>query len=230
MRLARHFTAFAALLLAAGTAAAQSRDGEWVSYREAYRAMVVFEKYGGPKNLIQNQLQVAPKDRGASADGLQLALSGKATQLTLPLDATGRARLPLLKAAYDENAVLVLSRAGGQFLLRTRVSIVVRPDGVYDGAELRAGCEQALGYARYADRSLGGKQCAAVRFVFPKKAEASVRVRKPHAAEAALPLAEGIAFEGDTEAGFPTVTYRLVAERVQVLTNQPPLAIVPLFE
>ena len=43
-----------ALLLLAGVAAAQAPDGDWVSYRDAYRAMVVFEKYGRPKHLIQN--------------------------------------------------------------------------------------------------------------------------------------------------------------------------------
>lgn len=229
MRPARHLIAFAVLLLTAGAAGAQARIGEWLSYRDAYRAMVVFEKYGGPKSLIQNELQVAAKDSGG-ADGLQLALSGKSSQINLPLDATGRTNLPLLKAAYDENAALVLNRKNGQFLIRPRLSIVVRPDGVYDGAELRAACEQALGYARYADRSLGGKQCAAVRFVFAKKGEASVRVRRGQGLEAALPAVEGVAFEGDADDRFPTVTYRFGPERVQVVTNNPPLAIVPLFE
>jgi hypothetical protein len=228
MRPARHLIAIAVLLLAVGAAGGQARDGEWVSYRDAYRAMVVFEKYGGPKNLIQNELQVAPKDNGGGA--LQLTLSGKSTQINLPLDATGRTNLPLLKAAYDENAALVLNRKSGPFLIRPRLSIVVRPDSVYDGAELRAACEQALGYARYADRSLGGRQCAAVRFVFAKKGEASVRVRRGQGAEAALPVAEGLAFQGDADAGFPTVTYRFGPEQVQVVTNNPPLAIVPLFE
>lgn len=228
MRPARHLIALATLLLTAGAAGAQARDGEWVSYRDAYRAMVVFEKYGGPKSLIQNELQVAPKDNGG-LDGLQLALSGKSTQINLPLDATGRTNLPLLKAAYDENAALVLNRKSGAFLLRPRLSIVVRPDGVYDGAELRAACEQALGYARYADRSLGARHCAAVRFVFGKKGEASVRVRRGQGVDAALPVVEGVAFQGDADGGFPTVTYRFGPEQVQVVTNNPPLAIVPLW-
>ncbi|RYF05496.1 MAG: hypothetical protein EOO78_00995 [Oxalobacteraceae bacterium] len=46
------------LLLGAGQARAQLQDGEWASYRDAYRAMVVFEKYGGPKHLLQNQLHL----------------------------------------------------------------------------------------------------------------------------------------------------------------------------
>ncbi|TFW27352.1 hypothetical protein E4O92_24325 [Massilia horti] len=202
----------------------------WVSYRDAYRAMVVFEKYGGPKNLIQSEMQVAPRDRDGGGEALQLTLTGKSTQLNLPLDPTGRTSLPLLKAAYDENAVLVLSGKDREFVVRSRVSIMVRRDGVYDVAELRQACEQALGYARYVDRSFGGRQCVGVRFVFPKKADANVRVRKAQGDEIALPVGEGVAFQGDADAAFPIVSYRFTAERVQLVTSRAPLAIVPLFE
>lgn len=229
MRIARHLIASAALLLAAGHAAAQGH-GMWVSYRDAYRAMVVFEKYGGPKNLIQNEMQVTPRDRDAGGQAMQLTLTGKSTQLNLPLDPLGRTSLPLLKAAYDENAVLVLSGKDREFMVRSRVSIMVRRDGVYDVAELRQACEQALDYARYADRSLGDKQCVAVRFVFPQKTDANVRVRKAQGGDIALPAGEGIAFQGDVDAWFPTVVYRFTAERVQLVTSRAPLAIVPLFE
>jgi hypothetical protein len=226
MRLARHLTLIATLLLTAGTAAAQSREGDWVSYRDAYRAMVVFEKYGGAKNLIQNQLQVAARDGAGPA---QVLLSGKATQLNLPLDPLGRTTLPLLKAAYDENATLVLADKGRQFAVRPRVAVALRADGIYDTAELRAACDQALGFSRYADRSFGAKQCAGVRFVFAKKGEAPVRLRRG-ATEALLPAVDGVAFQGDVDAGFPTVTYRFSGERAQVLTAKAPLAIVPVFE
>ena len=57
----RRCPVFAVSLLAAGVAGAQVPDGEWVSYRDAYRAMVVFEKFGGPKHLIQNHFQVMPR-------------------------------------------------------------------------------------------------------------------------------------------------------------------------
>ncbi|MDB5755009.1 MAG: hypothetical protein JWR56_1437, partial [Massilia sp.] len=89
MALFRHFTLFTALSLAAGIAAAQAPDGEWVSYRDAYRAMVVFEKYGKPKHLIQNHYQVMPREKGVPAEGLRLTLQGKTMQLNLPLDAAG---------------------------------------------------------------------------------------------------------------------------------------------
>lgn len=230
MRLARHLTSSIALLLAAGGAAAQARDGAWVSYRDAYRAMVVFEKYGGPKSLIQNELQVIPAAKGAAPEGLQLTLAARSARLHLPLDATGRAIFPLHKAAYDENAALVLDPLGGQFTVRPRVTVVLRPDGVYPVAELRAACEQARGYARHINAPAA--PCAGVRFVFQKRAaDAGVRVRKADGAEFALPLVDGPAFAGDADALFPTATYRFGSdERAQLITFNPPLAIVPLFE
>ncbi|WP_229425531.1 hypothetical protein [Massilia sp. Se16.2.3] len=169
MPLARHLS-ICVLSLCATSASAQLRAGEWVSYRDAYRAMVVFEKYGGAKNYLQSQLQVAPQDRSVSFDGLQLTLAGKTNQVNLPLDPLGRAAFPLLKAAYDENVALLLSRKIGSFTVRPRVSIALQADGLYEDSELRAACEQALGFARYGDGSLRSRQCGGVRFVFAKRA------------------------------------------------------------
>jgi hypothetical protein len=230
MRPARQFTASLALLLAAGSAGAQAHDGDAVSYRDAYRAMVVFEKYGGAKNLLVSQLQVAPKERAALAEGLQLLLSGKSTQLNLTLDPLGRTVFPLQKAAYDENAGLFLNRKGLAFSLRPQVSIAVRPDGVYELADLRAACGQALGFARYVDASQRARQCAGVRFVFAKKSEGGARLRRPDSQEQVLPVANGAA--GDPDEGFPAVTYRFGAgaERGQIATYNAPLAILPILE
>lgn len=228
----RHLAALSVLLLAAGGAAAQAPDGEWVSYRDAYRAMVVFEKYGRPKHLIQSHYQVMPREKGGSVEGLRLALVGKSTQLNLPLDATGRAVFPLLKAAYDDNAALVLNRKVSQYVLRPRVSVAVRPDGVYEAAELRAACDQALGFARYADASARSLTCAGVRFGFARAgAMPVVRVRSGEASSM-LPVAEGSIFPDDRDDGFRTVLYRFgdTPARGQVLTQDAPLAIAPVFE
>jgi hypothetical protein len=224
-----------ALLLTAGStgsAAADVRAGEWVSYRDAYRTMVVFEKYGGPKNLLQSQLEVQPREHGVSLDGVQLVLAGKANQLNLPLDPLGRAVFPLQKAAYDENAALLLNHKGLAFSLRPRVTIAPRADGVYDTAELRAACDQALGYARYVDASQRGRQCVGVRFVFPKKSDVGARVRRADGREHALAAAPGAAFAGDADDGFQVVNYRFGpdGERAQVTAYDAPLAIVPVFE
>lgn len=215
------------LLQVTSLSAAGALEGEWVSYRDAYRAMVAFDKYGGAKNLIGSELQVLPKEQG---DNLQLTLAGRNTHLTLPLDATGRTVFPLLKAAYDDNAVLAINHKDAPFALRPRVTINVRPNGIYDSAELRAACEQALGFARYVDASARDRQCVGVRFVFDKKAGSGlVGLRHADGSTNALPAVESDAFDAGNP--LPTVTWRFNgAEHVQVLTTTAPLAIAPLFE
>jgi hypothetical protein len=232
MPLASHLTTCCSLALIALSACAPVRAGDWVSYRDAYRAMVVFEKYGGQKHFLQSQLQVAPQERGTSLDGVQLTLAGKTNQVNLPLDPLGRTAFPLLKGAYDENVALILSRKIGGFSLRPRVSIALQADGVYEDGELRAACEQALGFARYGDGSLRTRQCGGVRFVFAKRAaEIGVRVHRPDGSDASLAVTTSAAFPGDADDGFPTVLYRFTgSEKVQLVTAYPPLAIVPFFE
>ena len=232
MAIQRHLSTVVALLLAAGSATAQVRAGEWVSYRDAYRAMVLFEKYGKPKNLLQSHLQIMPREKGGTAEGLQLTLSGFSTQLNLPLDPLGRTVFPLLKTAYDENAALVLNRKVSQYAFRSRVSLLVRPDGVYEAPELRAACEQALNSERHLDASLRNKHCVGVRFVFAKKGvEPGVRLRNG-GDQGSLPVLEGAAFGDDPEDGFKTVTYRFAdgQDKGQVVTQNAPLAIAALFD
>lgn len=229
MATVRPFPFVLAGLLAAGIAAAQAPDGQWVSYREAYRAMVAFEKYGAPKNLIQQHYQVSPRARGSSVDGLQLALEGKSSHVRMALDALGRSVFPLSKAAYDENAVLVLNRRQEQFVLHPRISLQLRADGVYEGAELRAACEQALQFQRSVDGAYRSRKCVGVRFSFARRAEAVVRLRRA-GAELALPVAEGAAFADDAQDGYQTVGYRFGEAGEKLLTPNAPLAIAPLYE
>ena len=207
------------------------RDGEWVSYRDAYRTMVVFDKYGEAKHLIQNQFQVMAKDGSVAPEGLLLSLQGKTISLNLPLDPTGRIVFPMSTLAYDENAALVLNRKPGQYLFRPRVSIIPRADGVYAAAHLRAACEQALAYQRLADAGLRTRRCVGVRFVFAKGVDdPGVRLRKGEAG--ALSVADGPAFQGDPYEGFRVVTYRFSegGEKAPVVTQNAPLAINPVYE
>lgn len=233
MTVFRLSTVLLALLLTAPQAFAQAAgDGDWASYRDAYRAMLWFEKYSKPKNFLQNHLQVMPSEKGAATDGLRLSLNGKTTQLNLPLDALGRAVFPLLKSAYDDNAVLRINGKSSQYKMVPRVSIVARADGVYEVADLRAACEQALGVERYLKGpAANGKACAGVRFVFARKGDAVVRLRQG-GSEAVLPAVEGAAFEGDMNDAFKTVTYRFAATpaNAQVISQNAPLAVAAVFE
>jgi hypothetical protein len=225
----RHLFALFASLVTAGSAVA-AHDGEWVSYRDAYRAMVTFDKYGKAKHLIQNQFQVMAKDKNVAPGGLQLSLQGKSTSLNLPLDATGRTVFPLLKAAYDDNAALVLNHPVSDYLFRPRISIILQPDGVYDAAELRAACEQALAFQNQVEGRLRARRCAGVRFVFAHgTAEPGVKLRKGELTT--LPAADGPAFQGDPYEGFRVVHYRFAdGDKAQVVTQNAPLAINPVYE
>lgn len=232
--MAAHRRLLVLLLCATVQAGAQpqgTQEAGWVSYRDAYRAMVPFAKYGKAKNFLQNHYQVAPRDGTESLEGVRLTLTGRTTQLNLPLDVTGRTTFPLLKAAYDENAVLVLNRKVSQFTFQPRLSIVARVDGIYEGQDLRSACDQALQYLRYTDAGYGSRRCTGVRFAFLKKSDAAVRVRDPER-EVTLAPEEGPAFDGDANAGFRVMVYRFAdwPERVQVISQNAPVAIAPVIE
>lgn len=210
------------------------QDGDWVSYRDAYRLMIRFEKYGKPKHLIQQHYQVVPKDRNVSLDGVRLTLISSSTQLNLPLDAAGRAVFPFLKAAYDSNARLMLNRKGNQYALQPRVSIAPRADGVYDIADLHAACEQVLDYLRYVGTpAMQGKQCVGVRFSYARSAsDPVVRFRAADQSMKQLAVEEGSAFPGTDAPVFKTVTYRFAdfPGKGQLVTQGMPGTISALFD
>ncbi|MCG2585554.1 hypothetical protein [Massilia sp. TS11] len=223
---------FASLLLLAAGAGAQVPDEEWVSYRDAYRSMLWFEKYGKAKRFIQVHFQVAPRDKGASLDGLKLSLNSKAGSLNLPLDAAGRAVFPLSKAAYDENAALMLNQKVAAYRFRPRVSIQTRTDGVYELADLRAACEEVLNYQRYADpASVQGRKCVGVRLSYMRTVTVAPRL-KAGGRETALGVAEGAAFPDDLVENFRVANLRFaeLPDKGQVLSPAMPLAIAALIE
>lgn len=243
MTLQRILLAATLLLLGAGSTAAQAnapeptahdmQDGAWVSYRDAYKQMIRFEKYGKPKHLIQQHYQVVRVDGNASFEGLRLALSGPKTHLDLPLDAAGRAVFPYLKSAYDDNARLVLNRKASQYALQPSLSIAPRTDGIYSTADLRAACEQALHYLQYIGKpGMDGKSCAGVRFSYAAQAEPVVRIRHTEHGQRQLPVEKGGAFSDDSGMALKSVTYRFaeLAEEAQVVTQQVPAAITAVFK
>ena len=211
--------------------AGAQEGGDWIAYRDAYRHMIWFEKYGKPKQFLQNHLRLRARDAGVSTDGLRLSLHGKDAQLALPLDALGRAVFPFSKAAYDDNAELTWNRKPGQIAWGAWVSIVTRPDGVYAAADLRAACEQFLAYTRYAG-SAGGKRCAGVQFAYARTDAAQVRYQGGDGAATPLAAQDGPAFPGDAASGFRVYAFRFHAhpDGGQVLTGGTPLAIAALLE
>ncbi len=242
MRLFRLFVLFVVLCQGVGTGSVMAQNAaEWLSYRDNYRAMLWFEKYGGPKHLLQQHALLAAKSPTATGS-LRLSLVSKSMRLELPLDETGRVVFPLLKQAYDENAELQLNQKLDQVSLRPSVSLLIRADGIYELADLRAACAQVLDYQNWRNASLlRGKKCVGVRFVFSKKLASAVpQLRRPDQSLTSLPLREGVPFwpfghEADGSypyAAFQTASYQFAAppDQGQVLTRSAPLAIVAWFE
>jgi len=209
-------------------------ETEWISYRSAYRQMIQFEKYGKPKNLIQSHFQVSLKNGNPLPDNLQLHLVSKNMRLNLPLDAVGRASFPLLKSAYDENAELILNQASGQVNFQSRISIVTRADGIYEVTELRLACEQALTYLKsMGDARTAAKSCVGVRFSYLKNtAQASIKLRSADMSVHTLAWQDNSAFPDEGNKSYKTVTLRFAdaPEKAQLLAQQPPVAIAPVFE
>ncbi|MES2104698.1 MAG: hypothetical protein V4634_11815 [Pseudomonadota bacterium] len=246
----KHSFIFFAMLLAAGGAAAQAKDNDasqkkpglaasekqdidWISYRDVYRLMLRFEKYGKPKQLIQNNYQIISRGKKMSLDGLHVTLSGKTIRLNLPVDAAGRVAVPLLKTAYDENAELSLNRKAGTYIFLPKVSIVARADGVYDSGDLLAACEQALNYLRYTGEvSSDEKKCTGVKFSYARDAGEGVVKFRAGGVLTPLSVQDAGAFSDDAAGILKTVIYRFFdwPGHGQVITQSMPIAITALFD
>ncbi|WP_394781951.1 hypothetical protein [Undibacterium sp.] len=246
----KHIFIFVVALLAAGRSAAQSndnemtqrkpgppvaerQDGDWISYRDVYRLMIRFEKYGKPKQLIQNSYQVLPRDKKEPVEDLHFTLTGKTIRLDLPVDAAGRVSVPLLKAAYDENAELSLNRKISLYVFRPRISIIARTDGIYESGDLQKACEQALNYLQYSgEMPAAGKKCVGVKFSYARNAGDTVARFRTGVILKPLPAAEGGAFIDDAGGVFKTAIYRFSdwPEQGQVITQSMPVAIAALFD
>jgi hypothetical protein len=195
--------------------------------------MLWFEKYGKPKNLIQNQLQFNFKDRNSTPENFRLSLIGNTSRINLSLDATGRVSLPLLKWAYDDNAELVISPKSDSLQFRARVSITPRSDGIYDASELLAACEQVLGFTNFVDATSRGKKCAGVRFVYAKKEQAaSAEIRGAKNFTKALTSSVTESIWENSPANLKSFTYLFsnLADKQQIILSSMPLAIVPILE
>ncbi len=211
------------------------RDAEWASYRYAYKAAALFAPLVRSRPLIQAHMQVRPLAKDASLEGLEIRISGARTNLLVPVDAIGRATLPMLKEAYQDDAVLRLNRAKGLYYFSGRYSVRERDDGVYQLADLRAACEQLIDAQRAAGYRirLYGKRCVGVKFVYPlTETESSVQLQAGADTARTLPLEEGQPFEGRGMGTYKVATYRFASWPAagQLRALRRPLAIGTVYE
>lgn len=211
------------------------RDAEWHSYRHAYKAVRFFEPYLKTRPLIQAHMQIRPNTPDLPLEGLQLQLEGESVKLAIAVDALGRATLPMLKQAYDEDAVLRLNRQKGHYQFSGRYSIRERDDGVYRVADLRAACEQLISAQRASGYRLRliGKQCAGVKFVYPLDGPApDVFYRDAAGTLAPLPLETGHPFENPTMGRYRLAVLRFAAQPAdgEIITRSKPLGVGTVYE
>ncbi len=209
-------------------------DNGRLYYRSIYQQMLLFEKYGGPKEFIENNYMVTPKDAKSSPDNLTLILTSKTMHLKLSVDHFGRINLPLLKIAYDEDAELILDRKISEYNFKPQINIVVKRDGVYGVNILKIACEQALKYLRYADaNSWRTQKCAGVKFFFAKTdsdAEIAI-IGGGHTFRKFKMQSKMIPIETSLDAiKMGRLAFSVRADLGEVHTNTIPLAIVPIFE
>lgn len=227
--------------------AAAQEEQDWIAYRDAYRQMIWFEKYGKPKQFLQSHFRIRPREKGVSMDGLRLSLNSRSIHQSLTLDVLGRTVFPFSKAAYDDNAELTLNRKASQFRTGAWVSIATRADGVYAAADLRAACEQMLAYLQYTGAAQG-KVCVGVQFSYQRNDQrndprndprndlrndqAELVFQSAGGTSSALAVREGPAFPDDVQSGFRIIAYRFAAypEHGRLVSSSVPLAIAALLE
>ncbi|MFZ6638652.1 hypothetical protein ACO0LL_02875 [Undibacterium sp. TC4M20W] len=217
------------------------RNAEWGSYRHAYKAYNFFATYTSDRPLIQAHMQLRPSAnaRDASLAGLRLQLSGEKTRLDIAVDAMGRVSLPMLKQAYDEDAVLRLNRPQGQFYFSGRYSIKEREDGIYDVAELRSACEQLISAQResgYRIRLIG-KKCAGIKFIYAlndNKNDSKIAISFRDAVQLPrdLPVSETTPFEDDSMGKYRVALYKFSdwPATGKIIATSKPLAIGTLYD
>lgn len=188
-----------------------ARDSEWAGYRHAYKAAAAFAIVVASRPLIQAHMQIRPREPDLSLDGLQIVLEGETTKAEIAVDAIGLATIPMLKKAYDEDAVLRLNRMKGSFRFSGRFTIRARDDGAYSLAYLKSACEQLLSAQKESGNvfRLWGKKCSAVTFAYRlDDADAAISVRTGAGVEQAIPAVVGPAFEAGNTAAYKVATVR----------------------
>jgi hypothetical protein len=151
------------------TVAAQ-RDPQWASYSYAYRTLRAVEGFDGPHDMVQIYYWLQPKAADVTRTGLRLRLLGPRTDIELPVDALGRALVPIDEAAARDGAEFLINRSAGSFKFANVIEIKPNDEGVYPVEYLQKACEQARQVYAYTKRwspvgwRVRGMKCTGVKF------------------------------------------------------------------
>ncbi len=155
-----------------GSQAVALPERAWAAYRSYYEVFARFRDREQPQRYpsLRLRLRVWPTKAGLPLDGLTLQLASASVDQTVEVDPLSGADLPLSKRAYDEDGVLRLNGAKGDYTFSAQYSVQIRPDGIYAPQWLRSACEQGLAvkktFALSHRLAVIGKSCTGVTFVF----------------------------------------------------------------
>lgn len=199
------------------------------------KAAAFFESFTRSRPLIQAHLQVRPLQKDASLKGLHLQLIGKTRHLDFAVDNIGLATIPLLKVAYEEDAVLRLNREKGIYYFSGRYSIKELEDGVYQAGDLRAACDQLLSAQKDSGYWLRliGKKCKGIKFVYASTAsDAIVDFQDTAKQNTLINAVDANPFEDKSMGMYKVAIYRFSdwPELGEIITKIHPIAIGTLYE
>jgi len=139
-----------ALVLLAGAAQAQTRepsvhisavrDPVDKSYRKIMYGMEIFDRYHGLAPNASLRFQLLTRKPGATLDGIALRIVGDTVNLMQAIAADKTFTVALDKAAYDEDASMVLNRKNETVTWRAQVISPGLPAGARRLGDLRLGC------------------------------------------------------------------------------------------
>ncbi|WP_416758377.1 hypothetical protein ACNI65_17855 [Roseateles sp. So40a] len=126
-------------------------------------------KFQRPTNLIRFGFYLEPRERTSfSYEGLRFSLEDDEHIVPLPHH-LGIGDLPMNPALDEARARFHINRPEGSVILRRRISIALKPDGLYTRDYLHAACGQAVDLLRSATfvhkAMLAWKQCAGASVV-----------------------------------------------------------------
>jgi hypothetical protein len=182
-------------------------------------------------------MQIRPNRKDLSMEGLHIQLQSETMTIDIPVDRIGRATIPMLKNAYEDDAVLRLNRKKGNYHFSGRYSIKERADGLYRASDLRAACDQLLDAQRQSGYRLRllGKKCVGVTMIYaPAPADVVPEIGFDDGSRPikALAVSDALPFENDTMGLFRVARFRFAdwPQQGTLIAHTRPIAIGTIYE
>lgn len=207
------------------------RDPQWMSYRDAYRALQQFVKYDQAKDLVRTSFVVSAYIPASVSTPLKVSLVSASLNEDLPVSEDSMVQLPVNRQAYDEDAQIRSNRKAGTHRFQFVASIALRTDGTYTDSYLQSACRQQFDFVRQVNITARlqtiGKRCQGVIFLFPAAGTAG-----DAAGSAPVQINGGVAETASKDARYRSYEYRFGAlpDGQAIHTNTAPIFIKGLYE